>query len=112
MYWTRIRTKYSFLHESRTFIDLQYESVYNSDVISPSPKDDLVIRQFLDRIHPLRDRIEKIVLFGSRARGQAAPWSDYDVMIVVHEREQGLVDRLYDAVVQVLCSTEKELSLK
>src|SRR5689334_17516718 len=73
---------------------------------------DPVIEEFLSRIAPLRSRIDKIILFGSHARGEAAPWSDYDLLIVVPDRDRVLVDQLYDAVVQVLCATEKELSLK
>jgi uncharacterized protein len=31
------------------------------------------------------DRIERIVLFGSRARGDAAPDSDFDVALFLHD---------------------------
>ncbi len=42
----------------------------------------------------------------------AAPWSDYDLMIVLPSRDQPIIDALYDAAVQVLCETEKDISLK
>jgi hypothetical protein len=67
---------------------------------SPQPQDDPVIRLFLERIGGLRERIAKIVLFGSRARGDNKPWSDYDVLLLVDKRDQLLVDQLYDSVVE------------
>lgn len=64
------------------------------------------------QIAPFRDRLEKLILFGSRARGDNKPYSDYDILIVVEKREQPLVDALYDAVQEVLFSTERLVSLK
>jgi predicted nucleotidyltransferase len=53
---------------------------------SPQPQNDPVIRKFLERIAGLRERISKIVLFGSRARRDSHPWSDYDVLLLVDNR--------------------------
>ncbi len=39
-----------------------------------------MVRRLVERLRP-----EKIYLFGSRARGDAGPDSDYDLMIVVSE---------------------------
>lgn len=36
------------------------------------------IRRIVDRLHP-----ERVILFGSRARGDARPDSDYDLMVVL-----------------------------
>ena len=79
---------------------------------SPQPQDDPVIRLFLERIKGLRERIAKIVLFGSRARGDNKPWSDYDVLLLVDKRDQLLVDQLYDSVVEVENDLYCDLSLK
>jgi uncharacterized protein len=73
---------------------------------------DPVIRQFLEKIADVRGRIAKIVLFGSRARGDDKPWSDYDVLLVVDKRDQALVDRLYDSVGEVEDNLYCDLSLK
>jgi predicted nucleotidyltransferase len=35
----------------------------------------------------LGERIERVVLFGSRARGDAPPDSDYDVAVFLHETD-------------------------
>src|ERR1700738_1164630 len=40
-----------------------------------------VVRRLVDALHP-----ERIYLFGSRARGDAHDDSDYDVLLLVHER--------------------------
>jgi predicted nucleotidyltransferase len=37
-----------------------------------------LVRQVVETVHPL-----KVILFGSRARGDACPDSDYDLMVVV-----------------------------
>jgi len=64
-----------------------------------SPADDPVLRRYraaLDRIYG--DRIERVVLYGSRARGDAHKESDYDVALFLHgmsDRWQEL-DRLAD----------------
>jgi uncharacterized protein len=55
------------------------------------PRDDPVLRRFraaLDAIYG--DRIERVVLFGSRARGDAHPDSDYDVAVFL----KNLTDRV------------------
>jgi uncharacterized protein len=41
-------------------------------------------------------RIERIVLFGSRARGDAQDDSDYDVAIFMHDLQDGESGRLWD----------------
>jgi predicted nucleotidyltransferase len=49
--------------------------------MNPAPISDPTLKLMVDRIvhnhHP-----EKIILFGSRARGDAKPGSDYDLLIV------------------------------
>jgi uncharacterized protein len=73
---------------------------------------DPVIQEFLRRIAPLHDRLQKVILFGSRARGDEKPYSDYDILIVVEERERLLIDALYDAAQEVLYVTERLISFK
>lgn len=54
------------------------------------------LRADLGRLY--RGRVQKIVLFGSRARGEAGPDSDYDVAVFLKHYDGGLneVDRLAD----------------
>jgi uncharacterized protein len=42
------------------------------------------------------DRIERVVLYGSRARGDATPGSDYDIALFLRELDDlwGEIDRL------------------
>lgn len=50
------------------------------------------------------DQIERVVLFGSRARGDARPDSDYDVAVFLknfHDR-WSVVDRLMPVVTEIL----------
>ncbi len=73
---------------------------------------DRVLIMFLEKLQPLRDRLEALYLFGSRARGDWRPDSDYDVLVIIQRREQALVDRLYDAVQDVILETGSLISLK
>lgn len=70
------------------------------------------LQSFLRHIDPLRPKIKELYLFGSRARGDEKPYSDYDLLLVVEKREANLLDALYDAVVDVLTSTGRVISLK
>lgn len=58
------------------------------------------------------DRIEDMYLFGSRCRDNWRPDSDYDILIVLRKKDRMVVDRLYDAVMDVLLSTGRLISLK
>jgi predicted nucleotidyltransferase len=72
---------------------------------------DPVLRQFLELIEPLRERIDLLILFGSRARGDARPDSDYDWLVVLPQKDRQLIDRLYDAVVDVEMERGKVIAL-
>lgn len=56
--------------------------------------DDQVLEDFLQRIDPVRQEIKQIVLFGSRARGDYAFDSDYDLLLVVVNKNDRLIDVL------------------
>jgi predicted nucleotidyltransferase len=50
--------------------------------------DDPVLAQFVAAVRAAYGaRLERIVLFGSRARGDFRPDSDYDIAVFVHEPE-------------------------
>jgi len=71
-----------------------------------------VVEKFLNLIVPFKDRIKFIYLFGSRARDDWKPDSDYDILIVVDRKDREIVDRFYDAVMEVLLNTGALISLK
>ena len=48
---------------------------------------DPILAEFLDRIGGIRSSVEQLVLFGSRARGDHRPDSDYDLLVVVRQRD-------------------------
>ena len=77
-----------------------------------SPADDPVVAEFLRQISPIRDRIKKLILFGSRVRGDHKPYSDYDVLVVLPEKDRRVIDALYDATMEVLFRTHRLISLK
>ena len=73
---------------------------------------DPVIDEFLAQIAPIRDRVRRLILFGSRARGDHKPYSDYDILVVLPEKDRQVVDALYDATMEVLFRTHRLVSLK
>lgn len=78
----------------------------------PSIEADSVLNDFLGKIAPVRPRIKRIVLFGSRAKGTERPDSDYDLLLVVTQKDDALVDVLYEAVMDVLLAHGRLVSLK
>lgn len=75
-------------------------------------RNDPTLRVFLSGLSGVRDRVERIILFGSRVRGDEKPYSDYDVLIVVEERERDLLDAVHDAVMDALLATGRLVSPK
>lgn len=58
---------------------------------------DAIAREFGQAVRKeLGDEVKELVLFGSRARGDAREGSDYDVLLVVPERSRELGERLLD----------------
>jgi uncharacterized protein len=55
------------------------------------------------------DRLERVVLFGSRARGDAHPGSDYDVAVFLHDMDDRdrlrEMDRITDITTAILYDT-------
>lgn len=59
--------------------------------MSHSVTDDATLQRFrlaLDALYG--DRVERVVLFGSRARGDAHPDSDFDVAVFLKDMEPGM----------------------
>jgi len=60
------------------------------------------VSSFLDRLqHQLRDRVQQVVLFGSKARGDSRSWSDIDVLIVVDREDWRLSHAISDLAADV-----------
>lgn len=73
---------------------------------------DPVLQEFLEKITPLRKHITRVILFGSRARGDDRTDSDYDLLIVVPRKDDHLLDGLYEGVMDVLLAHGRLISLK
>jgi predicted nucleotidyltransferase len=73
---------------------------------------DEIVAKYLSLIKSIKAKIKAIYLFGSRARGDEKPYSDYDLLFVMKEKDRKVVDSLYDAVMEILLETGKVVSLK
>lgn len=70
--------------------------------------DDPALKRFRAAVTELYgDRLARVVLFGSRARGDAAPDSDYDVAVFLRDMPDRFVemDRLADLSTNILYET-------
>jgi uncharacterized protein len=60
----------------------------------PNPKADPILSRFRAALGEIYgDRLERVVLYGSRARGDEQPDSDYDIAVFIKEPSR-LVDEL------------------
>jgi predicted nucleotidyltransferase len=78
------------------------------DNMQVPPTDDPILRRFRDALVGLYgERLERAVLFGSRARGDAQPDSDYDMAVFLRDYHE-LWDEagpLADATTEILYDT-------
>lgn len=56
--------------------------------------------------------LDRIIFFGSRARGLGKPDSDYDLLLVVNKKDNVLVDKIYDKSTDLSLKYGIDLSLK
>lgn len=74
---------------------------------------DPIITKFIQGISDFENKIERVFLFGSRARGDERPDSDYDLLLVVTEDfSRSDKDHLYDIVMDILLEAGRLVSLK
>jgi predicted nucleotidyltransferase len=67
------------------------------------PDTENAVRDFLARI-PADIRVDRAILFGSRARGEHRPGSDADVALILHERgDDGLTLMMLAELAYYLC---------
>ena len=77
------------------------------------PKADPVLARFRSAVDAIYgDRLERVVLFGSRARGEARPDSDYDMAVFIREPASFTDEctRLAEATTDMLFDTGADIS--
>lgn len=66
-------------------------------------KADKISHEFAEQVRgKLKNHLKKIILFGSRARGNFYEGSDYDFLIIVDKREKTDEEKLLDIGVKFL----------
>ncbi|OGX39749.1 MAG: hypothetical protein A3D87_01765 [Omnitrophica WOR_2 bacterium RIFCSPHIGHO2_02_FULL_50_17] len=75
---------------------------------------DEIVEKFVKGIEAagLKIGIKKMYLFGSRARGDERPDSDYDILVIADQPNREFRDRLYDIAIDILLETSRDISLK
>ena len=82
--------------------------VLNNTIMLQPPPIDPVLTNFRAAVRDMYgDRLERLVLFGSRARGDARPDSDYDVAVFLRHMGDRFaeMDRLADLSTHILDKT-------
>jgi len=80
---------------------------------SLSPAEQAALEDFLNAVQgSLESEVVDVQLFGSKARGDATPESDVDVLVVVRRDEPKLIDALYDLLLDACLSHNVYISLK
>lgn len=65
--------------------------------------DDPIIKDFTSLIKSkIGIKLKRIILFGSRARGDTGEGSDYDIAIIVNHRDRRIESDILDAAVAIL----------
>ncbi len=83
------------------------------DTLKLSPKENNALRQFKETAErTLGTRLEKILLFGSKARGEDEEESDIDIMVVVRDRDSAIEDMIIDIAYEVNLRFDLYLSPK
>jgi len=54
---------------------------------------DPIIKEFTEKVKKLPG-VRKAILYGSRARGDFQEWSDYDILVIVSEKNKGIERRI------------------
>ena len=81
---------------------------YSSDATAENPRDDPVSKRFRAAVTEIYGgRVERVVLFGSRARGDAREDSDYDVALFLRDMGDRMTEmnRLADLSTDILYDT-------
>ena len=75
---------------------------------------DPIIERFLTQLKQsgVMSRIRSSYLFGSRSRNDWRPDSDYDVLLVVDQKDAETKSLVYEAVIDILLETGRLVSLK
>jgi len=83
----------------------------NRRPLPPRLQNDRALQMFVERVQRLSPAPQMVVLYGSRARGDHRPDSDYDLLVVLPAKSKETVDRLYEAVQEVELETLRAISL-
>ncbi|MBI1869978.1 MAG: nucleotidyltransferase domain-containing protein [Chlamydiae bacterium] len=73
---------------------------------------DPILNQFQNRLEKYKKKIDTVYLFGSRARGDERPDSDYDLLVVVPATDLKLREKLYGIAWDILLKTGRVISFK
>jgi uncharacterized protein len=78
------------------------------ELMPANPKEDAILTRFRAVLGGVYgDRLERVILYGSRARGDNRPDSDYDIAVFIKDRDAlgDELKRLAMVETEILCDT-------
>lgn len=70
------------------------------------------LRRFVTYLNDVApEQIRSIILYGSKARGDAHPGSDLDILLLVNDRRKIDRDKIYDFIVDTELENDIDISL-
>ncbi len=61
---------------------------------------DPIIEEFSEKVRKFPE-VRKVILYGSRARGDFEGWSDYDLIVLVSERNKDIESRIEEVAWEI-----------
>ena len=96
---------FSTTRGEKLFLSPSFQDGLQCRTMTEKLQNDPVLKRFRAAVNEIYgDRIERVVLFGSRARGDAQPDSDYDVAVFLREMGDRVAEmnRLADLATDIL----------
>lgn len=91
--------------------------------VIPVKGDQKIVQELTRRLREaLRDRLKRVIVYGSRARGDQRPGSDLDILVIVERLDTSLKQRVrqiryqimweadFEPLVSLLCLEEAEFN--
>lgn len=79
---------------------------------SLSKKESLAVLEFKDRLNnQFGEQIRQVLLFGSKARGEARPTSDIDILVITSGEKKYLKRKILNLAFDIIVDRNVELSV-
>jgi len=100
-----IRPSFLLIRSLSAYFNLSYFSIQcvQGSGFTPDDKDKLIVKEFKNRINQnLRKHLDKIIIYGSRARNEENEYSDIDIAVIVDKKGTEIEQELEESAYQLM----------